>query len=269
MLLSFNFLRNSAAGNSAIVLFNLKAYEMPVRAYGRHGGRARSHAVVEYDIPLVGVCPYQVFYQRDGLLRRVVERTGSVFFRNVYYRSRVLVVRHPHGCHLNLPVAAVREYPGSPPPVVAPLRRTGFHLRVIDGLMSVKHDDILVLAQRHPVRVEMSRHAVFQSHEVVPPQPGLRKNQPCGEQPLSEQDNRTVGLGYPAVLFPQRFKRDGSVPTCRDVPAVQHAVRQIGYDGINAGIRHFAHAVQTIHVIYAVFLYHRVHRFLVSCPLTI
>ena len=253
----FPLVRNSAVCNPAIVLLNLKADEVPVRAYGGYRRRAGTDAVVQNDIALVGVGAYQVFDQCDRLLCRVVERSFPVLFRNADHRRRILVVRHSHGRHLHLPVAAVGELGGCAAAMVAPLRQARSHLRMIDRLMPVEDNDVFVLAQRHPVGVEMSRYTVFLPHEVVTPQCGLGENQLRRKQPLRKQDNRTVGLGDSAVLLPQRFERNRLVPLCRVIPAVQSSIGKVCNDSIDAGVGHPAHTVYAIHVIYAVCLYHR------------
>ena len=229
---------------------------MPSRADGSHGGRPRTHAVVQHDTALVGVGPYQVFHQCHRLLCRVIERSRLVFLRHEDDRSRVFVVGDAYRRQLHRSVAAAGEPFRLAPPVVPPLRRAGCHLRMIDRLPLVEYEDVLVLPQRHTFRVEMPRYTVFLPHEIIPPQTGLRQHEPRGEKSLTEQDDGASGLGNPPVLLPQRLKRNLLVPLRGFVPAVQHAVRQVGDDRIDAARRHPAHALKAVHRVYSVRLYH-------------
>ena len=52
-----------------IPLVKLKTDEIPICIHAGNCGRAAAHTVVKHRIALVGVRPYKIFYQRNGLLR--------------------------------------------------------------------------------------------------------------------------------------------------------------------------------------------------------
>ena len=65
---------------------------------------------------------------------------------------------------------------------------------MIHGLLHVEHQNVLMLAQRHPVGIEMARNTVLLPHEVIAPDSRLGKHEMRGEDSLGEQDDRTVRL---------------------------------------------------------------------------
>ena len=85
---------------------------------------------------------------------------------------------------------------------------------MIHGLLHVEHQNVLMLAQRHPVGIEMARNTVLLPYEVITPDSRLGKHEMRGEYSLGEQDYRTVRLDNPTVLLPQRTEGYLPVPTC-------------------------------------------------------
>lgn len=163
---------------------------------------------------------------------------------------------HAYRYELHRSVAPVGKSFRLASPVVSPLRRARYHLRMIDRLPLVEDEDVLVLAQRHTFGVEMPRHAVFLPYKIVPPQLGLRQHEPCGKESLPEQDDRTFRFCNPIVLFPQWLKRDFMVPLREFVPAVQHSVRQVGDYRIYAVVGNPLHSLKAVDRIYSVRLDH-------------
>ena len=241
---------------------------MPSRADGGNGGRTRTDAVVQHHISLVGIGAYQVLYQGYRLLRRMIECTGLVFLGYGNDRGRVFVVGNTHRNQFHFTVTAVRETVHLAPSMISPLRKARCHLGMIHRLPVIKHDNVLMLAQGHPVGIQVTRYPVFLPHEVIPPHPGLREHEPRREDALRKEDNGASRLGDPAVLFPQRFERYLPVPVYRLVATVQHAVRQIRYHGIDTAVRHELHALDTVHIIYVVNLYHGFRFYCFSRPFT-
>ena len=145
----------------------------------------------------------------------MIECPCLVFFRDENDRCRIFVVRHAYRYQLHLPVAPVREtafrHAAS---MVSPFGRARCHLRMIHGLLHVEHQNVLMLAQRHPVGIEMARNTVLLPYEVITPDSRLGKHEMRGEYSLGEQDYRTVRLDNPTVLLPQRTEGYLPVPTC-------------------------------------------------------
>ena len=169
----FAFLPYPLLGNFAITLVDFEADVVPACPQGGDGGRPGADAVVQHEVALVCVGPYQVFYQGYWLLCGVVEGSRAVFLGYGYYRCRVFVIGYAHWGELHATVAAVGETFRLAAVMVPFFGRARGHLWVVHRQFPVEHHDVLMLAHGHPVGVQVAAHPVLVPDEVVSPQLGL------------------------------------------------------------------------------------------------